>query len=224
MSSLGATGHLIVIHGPMFSGKTTTMFGKLEAYTALGKRVAYVNSPLDSRGVAFSSHNDSLIRTGRIDYLKEVPSVSSLDRYDIIGIDEAQFLGREMIEVVLSLVEKRHKIVVVAGLLLDVRRERFGHMVELLPLADEVIALHGFCSDCARENKCERSLFTYRTDTSLSGVIAVGGSDKYVALCRSHYAMREEYDREQKRLRESAAREELINSLVDDFFGGSVKQ
>ena len=67
--------------------------------------------------------------------------------HDVVLIDEAQFLDREVIDVVDALVCKGARVVV-AGLDLDFRGEPFGFMAELMRLADRVDHLTAVCSRC----------------------------------------------------------------------------
>jgi len=186
-------GYLIIIHGSMFSGKTTTLLGKLSAYTSLDKKILYVNSSKDTRkNNPFSTHNIFLNQeiVASIDYLKSDNSdanfYETLKKYDIIGIDEAQFFSDDLFNTVLKLVENDKKIILLSGLLLTAERKEFGIMNKLIPFADEVIHLKGFCNDCSKHGTQSLALFCYNINGK-NKAIEIGGSDKYLVLCRECY-------------------------------------
>lgn len=65
----------------------------------------------------------------------------------------------------------------------DFRRQRFGQILDLVPLADEITKLQARCSCCNDDTPAH---FTLRV-TADDSQVAVGGSDKYIPVCRAHY-------------------------------------
>ncbi len=61
------------------------------------------------------------------------------------------------------------------------RRETFGRMHTLIPLADSVELLAGQCRFCESPSR-----FTLRIAAS-SGQVLVGGAEAYAPVCRRHY-------------------------------------
>lgn len=60
-------------------------------------------------------------------------------------------------------------------------RNRFGCILELVPLADSVVKLSSHCDLCGKP-----AFFTFRkTEESKKEVI--GGTDVYMPVCRQHY-------------------------------------
>ena len=101
---------------------------------------------------------------------------------DIIGINEGQFFD-DIVPWVKNLVDKHQKQVYICGLDGDFKRERFGNLLDLVPMCDKVTkltALCGFCKDGTR------AIFTYRTSASNEQVL-IGEKDSYVPLCRKCY-------------------------------------
>lgn len=74
------------------------------------------------------------------------------------------------------------KQLVVAGLDGDFKRQRFGQLLELLPLADSVTKLSGTCQFCGTD-KPQPSVFTLRVSADERQEL-VGGADSYVPVCR----------------------------------------
>ena len=78
---------------------------------------------------------------------------------------------------------------VVAALDGTFQRKPFGSVLNLVPIAEKVTKLSAVCMLC-----CERDAsFTYRMSTETE-VEVIGGSDKYVAVCRTCYAEQSEQD------------------------------
>ena len=107
--------------------------------------------------------------------------------YDVIGIDETQFFSKNIVDFVLQLVEKHNKYVIVSGLDGDFRRNKFGHLLDLIPFADNVTKLHAYCKPCAENKKTlVTALFTnYQNDTHET--VIVGAGEKYQPVCRKCY-------------------------------------
>ena len=80
--------------------------------------------------------------------------------------------------VVKALLEKG-KIVYVCGLDGDFQMEKFGHILDIIPLADEVIKKQALCAICQNG---KRASFTKRlTGENVQKLI---GSSNYIPVCR----------------------------------------
>ncbi len=187
---MDSTGSLELITGPMFSGKSTEILRRLLIDNAIGLRVLYINHSRDIRGSdQFSTHNPLYKErlSGKIKFLStnNIKSVSVLDNYDVIGIDEAQFFS-DLVGTVSLWVDVYHKKVIVAGLTSDFQRCKFGKILDLEPLSDTFTKLHSYCQRCAKSKKIVNALFTYRTAISKEQ-ISVGGAESYMPVCRKCY-------------------------------------
>lgn len=188
---------LTIIFGTMFSSKTSYLLGRLSSLKSHYK-VIYVNHSFDDRSKCnVSTHNvliniddnDSLTFIGKrdneINYIKTNKlNLEMLEKYDVIGIDEAQFFEESLINDVLYLVEQRHKHVYVAGLLITSERREFGYLNKLIPFADDIVQLKSYCSICRDTTP---ALFCIKRDKNNKSEISVGGSDKYQPVCRECY-------------------------------------
>ena len=179
-----------IIIGPMFSGKSTELLRRLNIRAEMDLRVLYVNSSLDDRtSTSFSTHNPTMTSVGKIKAIK-VNSLEGLDpdTFDVIGIDEAQFIPNLKADVV-ALVESHGKHVLVAGLDGDFNRQKFGEVIELIPVCDSIDKLFPFCTECwSRSRVVEKALFSFRT-TSAKSVVSIGDKDGYSPLCRHCYLL-----------------------------------
>lgn len=191
---------LFVFTGGMFCGKTTKLLQEVGRFSDLSKqnKTLIINSSVDVRNEEhiISSHS-SLYKglNGKIDVI----SISNLldanvDEYFVIGIDEANFFP-DLVPAVRKWLEIGKNIICV-GLDGDYKMEQFGHISELLPMADSFIKLTAICSVCLSqligkgENITPLNItpapFTkklYRDDQ----LIDIGGNDKYAPVCRKHH-------------------------------------
>jgi thymidine kinase len=179
---------LEIVCGPMFSGKTSFLLDKLLLFKELGYSVVYINHMSDTRNVNnYSSHNLLYNNTTLdLDNVK-VAALSSFnpEKYDIIGIDEAQFFEAEMVGTIVDWVDRQNKYVIVCGLNGTFDRQKFGHVLDLIPFADSVIFKNAYCKECKNDtNTLERAIFTKHFSKS-NNVIDIGGADKYKAVCRA---------------------------------------
>lgn len=178
----------------MFSGKSTELLRQLVIDSEIGLKVLYVNHCWDNRTVnAFSTHNplykssvpSSNLTLKKVNKLAEIRE--DVKGYDVIGIDEGQFF-EDLLEIIPEMVDGERKKVIIAGLDSDYKRQQFGQIINLIPLADSVIKLLPYCKLCVNQQprKLIKAPFTYR-HVDQDEVIAVGGADKYMPLCRDCY-------------------------------------
>jgi thymidine kinase len=97
----------------------------------------------------------------------------------VIGIDEGQFY-EDLVEFCHTLAQCG-KICLVAALDGDFRRRPFGHVLELVPFAEEVIKLQAVCMQCHQET----AAFSKRITSQVQTQELIGGADHYIACCRS---------------------------------------
>lgn len=109
--------------------------------------------------------------------------METLDNYDILLIDEAQFY-EGLADFVMWSSEVKKKIVYASGLDGDYRRRKFGEILNCIPLADTVERLTAFCTLCADGTA---GLFTYRLNPAVDGKVVPGGEEMYTTLCRRCY-------------------------------------
>jgi thymidine kinase len=188
-------GKLELVVGTMFSGKTSYMLSKIAFFADLGFKIMYINIEFDNRSDnIFSTHNPFL---NSKEYLKKnnieknvkmikAKKLIGLDfnDMDIVLIDEAHFFPDLVNFVKMLLAQKKY--VIVASLIGDFKGDKFGLVSELLPICEEVKRLQAYCSKCAEGKICRVAIYSKRiVDTT--DMIDIGGNDKYIPVCRSHY-------------------------------------
>jgi len=183
------TGRLIVITGPMFSGKTKRLLEEFQKASRKRKAILY-KSGMDNRysETEVVAHDGSKLPAAILpegeECIKALREAAS--RYDVIGIDEAQFWQGTK-----GFSDALHELVfdskTVYASMLNKNSDGFPFIIssELIPLADRIYLLEAKCSKCGG-----RANFTQKV---INGVetfgydISSAGSNRYVARCRRHF-------------------------------------
>src|SRR4051812_45935999 len=137
MPHLPRTGWIEVIVGSMYSGKTEELIRRLRRAQIARQRVEIFKPAIDQRYApdAIVSHSELRIPSRAVSQAKEI--LRHAHEADVIGIDEGQFLGADLVAVVETLARKG-KRVIVAGLDQDYRGRPFEPMPELLAIAEYI--------------------------------------------------------------------------------------
>jgi thymidine kinase len=173
---------LEIITGNMFSGKTSELIRRLKRYRLLYDRVVVVNSVKDTRNNhdVLHTHDGVTFECIKVDHLSACLLSEEFCDSDVVAIDEAQFFSnlKDFVGMCLFLKKK----VLLAGLDADYKQEKFGEIIDCIPMADKVTKLSALCVRCRDGTK---GPFTRRlVDTS--EVELVGGNESYEAVCRTH--------------------------------------
>jgi thymidine kinase len=172
-----STGWIEVIVGSMYSGKTEELIRRLRRAQIARQRVEIFKPTLDDRYAPdhIVSHSELRIPSRSIRHAKDI--LRFAHEADVIGIDEGQFLGGDLVGVCETLA-RRGKRVIVAGLDQDYRGRPFEPMPELLAVAEYITKTLAICMVCG--SPANR---TYRK-VRRPGRVVVGGADLYEARCR----------------------------------------
>lgn len=178
-------GWIEVISGVMFSGKSEELMRRLRRALIARKRVQVFKSSLDDRygaGARLSSHDGSEIDAEPVATARQIRDRVNPET-DVVGIDEAQFLGPELVGVVQALADRRVRVIV-AGTDMDFRGEPFGPMGELMAIAEVVDKLHAICVRCGDLATRNQRLIDGKPAPAEGPLIQVGGAERYEARCR----------------------------------------
>ncbi|MBX5483440.1 MAG: thymidine kinase [Myxococcaceae bacterium] len=171
-------GWIEVVCGPMFSGKTEELIRRIKR-AVYGKQKVQVFKPkLDNRydDTQVVSHSQLRLVSTPIDRAEEI--FYHLDpETKVVGIDEVQFLGPDVVQVCEALASRGLRVIC-AGLDQDYRGRPFEPMPQLLAVAEYVTKVHAICVVCG--NPANRS---QRITPSPERVL-VGAADAYEARCR----------------------------------------
>lgn len=188
----GRSGFITVISGPMFSEKSGELVNRcMKAEKYSGKKV-----------IAFKPNNDNRFAedeiVSRLGHKMKAVSINQIinqnleeeilklcNNCDIVAFDEAQFFSERIVNIVFE-IASRGSHVIVAGLDLDFRAKPFGHMGELMAIADEVIKNTAFCPCCGRPAR-----FTQRLIDGFPAkegpIELIGDTESYEPRCRNCY-------------------------------------
>jgi len=175
---------LELIIGNMFSGKTSELIRRINREKSINKRILVINYSLDNRYSSDSvcTHDLTECKCLKVSNLNDIRE-GLLNNYDSFFIDEAQFFVG-LYDYVKKLVEVHKKHVVVSGLDGDYNRNLFGEILHLIPICDTVDKLKAYCNKC---NNGTYAPFTKKINSENSKCIDIGGSDKYIPVCRFHF-------------------------------------
>ena len=181
------TMSLTLIIGPMFAGKSSAILTRVRRAQVLGWKTFIATCSLDNRydasGAMVMTHDHAGIEAIGVKVLEGVRDREDYKSARLIVIEEGQFIP-DLYEFVLAAVEEDAKEVVVVGLDGDSDRKPFGRILDLIPLADEVVRITSLCKRCGDGTP---ALFSALVKGTKQGQIHVGGADTYEPLCRKHY-------------------------------------
>ena len=171
-----STGHIEVITGCMFSGKSEELIRRLNRALIARQRVQVFKPAADSRTLGVAS------RDNRVLDAMGLPTSAELRREvkfgtQVVGVDEAQFFDPGLIGVCDDLANHGVRVIV-AGLDMDFRGEPFGPVPGLMAIADFVDKVHAICVRCGAP-----ALYSQRIAGG-SEQVQVGDAESYEARCR----------------------------------------
>ena len=174
----GNLGWIEVICGPMFSGKSEELMRRLRRAMIARKRVQVFKPSIDDRYSAedIVSHGDVRMKSEPVNIADAI--LSKLNALtEVIGIDEANFFGQELVAVATHLADAG-KQVVIAGLDTDYTGRPFPPIPDLLALSESITKALAICVQCG--NPANHSQRLAESDD----LIVVGAAGVYEARCR----------------------------------------
>ena len=171
-------GCIEVICGSMFSGKTEELIRRIKRAHLARQRVVLFKPRVDNRydAVKVVTHEgvdaDAVPVEGARELMERVPADTA-----VVGIDEVQFFGDEVVEAADRLADRGARVIV-AGLDQDYLGVPFGPIPRLMAIAEYVTKLHAVCTKCgAAATRSQRIVAS-------EGQLFVGGAAAYEARCR----------------------------------------
>ena len=183
--TLFPNGYLELGIGCMFSGKTSWLLETYKKFTYCKTSVIVINHTEDTRyhESMLSTHDKIMIPCMQLSTFDEIMNSSDPDildkimSVDIVLINEGQFFG-SLVPFVKYLLENC-KVVYVGGLDGDFKQERFGEILDLIPICDKVHKFRALCADCKNGT---HAIFSYRINSDTQQKVI--GCDNYLPLCR----------------------------------------
>lgn len=169
---------LEIILGCMYSGKSTELIRRVNRFKSIGMRCLVVNHSADTRvdGGFVQTHDRNRLQATKTDDICLVNTKG----FDVIAIDEAQFFKN--LRVAVNIMLKNKQVVVIAGLNGDYNRQKFGEIIDLIPMADNITFTKALCKLCCHPIKT--ASFTKRLDNDQDKVSV---ASEYISVCRQCY-------------------------------------
>ncbi len=172
------SGWIEVIAGSMFSGKTEELIRRAKRAQIAKLRVQIFKPGVDTRYA-----DDAVVTHDRTSLDCQV--VQSSDQlhllaagYDVIGIDEAQFMDEGIVDVVNALANAGTRVII-AGLDMDFAGKPFGPMPQLMAVAEFVTKVHAICVRTG-----ELAHYSHRLEAE-QGTILLGSQNEYEPVSRA---------------------------------------
>lgn len=176
-------GHIEIITGPMFSGKTEELIRRVKRASIAKQKVQIFKPALDTRysETKIISHSSLSVISTPLKKASEVfEHLHPTTR--VVAFDEVQFFDSKVIEIIEKLADMGLRVIC-AGLDLDFKARPFPIMPHLLCIADEVQKIHAICTVCGAQ-----ATRSQRLSTTLSQEqVELGSQESYEARCRAHY-------------------------------------
>jgi len=179
-------GHIELICGSMFSGKTEELLRRMRRAQIARKQMQVFKPLIDHRyGIErVASHTgiawESVQAVTTADELLALVAPDT----EVVAIDEVQFFDWRIAEVCEALADSGRRVIA-AGLDQDFRGEPFGPMPLLMALAENVDKLTAICVVCGAPATRTQRLIDNAPARYDDPVILVGGSESYEARCRT---------------------------------------
>ncbi|MBU9710734.1 thymidine kinase [Evansella tamaricis] len=177
-------GWLEVVCGSMFSGKSEELIRRVRRASYGRQKVQVFKPKLDNR----YSEKEVVSHNGNKVYALPIQDASNiLDQLEkdtqVVAIDEVQFFGVDVIDVVQELADQGIRVIV-AGLDQDFRGEPFGQVPILMALAETVTKLQAICLSCGSPASRTQRLIDGKPASYDDPIILVGASESYEPRCR----------------------------------------
>jgi len=177
----------------MNAGKSTVLLQSSYNYQERGMRTMLFAPVIDQRAgigriasrIGLSSDANPFTSTD--DLFKNVQTEHTEEgALACVLIDEAQFLTRKQVEQLCRVADELGIPVLCYGLRTDFQAQLFPGSAALLALADDLIELKTICQ-CGRKATMNLRVGPDGKGLKEGEQVEIGGNDRYVAMCRSHY-------------------------------------
>ena len=166
----------------MFSGKTSSLEKDINRFAIARYKTLAFKPVVDNRykKEKIVTHDnrevDAIVVRDNDEMMEKIKEYNP----DVIAIDEVQFLGGEVKDIVnnIDCLLRKGKTVVVAGLDMDFSGRPFEIVKELMPISDYLYKHHAVCVGCGSD------AWVSNRKSQDKERIKIGASDEYEPLCR----------------------------------------
>ena len=184
---------LYFYYAAMNAGKSTTLLQADFNYRERGMRTLLFTAAFDDRfepgkiasRIGLASHATAI--DPDTDLFEEVAIERAEAPVDCVLVDEAQWLTRAQVFQLAAVCDDLDIPVLAYGLRTDFQAKLFPGSAALLAIADNLIELKAICA-CGRKATMNLRVDADGFAVKVGEQIEVGGNERYIALCRRHYA------------------------------------
>lgn len=170
-------------YGAMGSSKTANAIMVQYNYMERHQKVLMVKPQLDNR----DGERTVLSRCGlsaECVFMEELPGID-VRAYDCVIVDEAQFLTKAQVELLVRIVDEWNIPVIAYGLRTDFQGNFFEGSQWLMAWADTIEEIKTICW-CGKKAICNARVVDGKVIKE-GDQILLGGNSQYVSLCRKHW-------------------------------------
>ena len=183
--SIEPRGHIEVVTGGMFSGKTEELIRRLRLAMHAKRKVQAFKPRIDDRYDATKVMTHFGVGIEAV----AVPNSAALEARveadtQVVGVDEAQFFDAGIVDLVERLAD-RGVCVLLAGLDQDYLGRPFAPMPQLMAIAEHVTKVYAVCAVCGAPATRSQRIVEQKS------TILVGGDESYEPRCRCCFQRRE---------------------------------
>lgn len=171
-------------YGAMGSSKTANAIMVQYNYQERGQKALMVKPRIDTRDGDRIVASRSGLSTPCI-YMEELTEEIAR-QYNCILVDEAQFLTKAQVELLVTIVDSLNIPVIAYGLRADFRGNLFEGSTWLLAWADSIEEIKTVCW-CGKKATFNARILDGKVIKD-GDQIMLGGNESYTALCRRHWA------------------------------------
>ncbi len=170
-------------YGAMGSSKTANAIMVQYNYQERGQKVLMLKPKLENRDGASTVKSRCGLET-ECRFVEDL-TLDNVCGYDCVIVDEAQFLSKERVQLLVRIVDELDIPVICYGLRTDFQENFFEGSLWLMAWADSIEEVKTICW-CGRKAICNARVVDGRV-VKEGDQILLGGSDQYVSLCRKHF-------------------------------------
>ena len=188
---------LYFYYAAMNAGKSTTLLQSAHNYREQGMEVLLYTASIDNRfgsGLIKSRiglSEDAKVYDSDTNFIDNVSQAVKANpetrpRIACVLVDEAQFLTKQQVDELATVVDDMSLPVLCFGLRTDFQGETFPGSARLLAVADKLSELKAVCA-CGR-----KATMTVRVDErgdviAAGSQVQIGGNERYESKCRRHH-------------------------------------
>ncbi len=184
---------LYFYYAAMNAGKSATLLQADFNYRERGMRTLLFTAAFDDRfepgkitsRIGLAAHATAIDED--TDLFEEVAIELAESPVHAVLVDEAQWLTRAQVFQLAAVCDELNIPVVAYGLRTDFQAKLFPGSAALLAIADTLVELKAICA-CGRKATMNLRIDAEGYPVKQGEQIEVGGNERYVALCRRHYA------------------------------------